>query len=210
MTRNTPDRIYAQYRDKPKAVEWYNITRIIADELCYGFEQIRTSYDIDAAGTAELDVIGRIVDVDRRFETTVVFAAIEWGDSASQFGGQGIQFRATTATESEEASNSIFRLLIKSKISKNNNDATLDGIATALQFITDVDSVHVIDNENMTFNMVFSSELNATERFVLDTFDVIPRPQGVEFLGYTEGPAITQFGGRYGWGDARAQFGQFF
>lgn len=208
MTCNTPDRIYAQYRDKPKAVKWYNITRTIADELCNGFEQIRTSYDIDSAGTAELDVIGRIVNVSRSYESSIVFEPDDWG--GAQFGGAGIQFKSRSIEESSAVSDNIYRLLIKSKISKNNNPATLDGIAQSLQFITDVDSVTVTDHENMTMSVIFSSELSSTERFVLDTFDIVPRPQGVRFLGYTEGPSITQFGGRYEWGDERAQFGQFF
>lgn len=210
MTCNTPNRVYNQYRNRPKIVSWYDITRDISDELCNGFNQIRTSYDIDTAGTAELDIIGRIVDVSRSYESTIEFDAIEWGDASSQFGGQNIQFRATTVIESETVSNTVYRLLIKAKIAKNNSDATLDGIASALNFIVSVDDIHVIDNENMTINVVFGSELSIVERFVLDTFDIIPRPQGVEFLGYTEGPAITQFNGRYGWGDSRAQFGQFF
>ena len=98
----------------------------------------------------------------------------------------------------------------KAKIEKNNNDATLDGIVSAISFITDVTSVRVIDHEDMTFSVSFGSQLNDAERLVFNLFDILPRPQGVKFLGYTEETAITQFGGIFGWGDSRATFGQYF
>lgn len=208
-----PNRIYAQYADKPKAIAWYNITPTMAQPLFDTFDAVRMSYDIDTAVGAQLDVIGRIVVIDRGFESFVVFDPDTYfggsGD-ACQFGGIDSQFESTGSVLSQEVSDAIFRVLIRAKIAKNNNDATLDGIASALSFITESSPIRVVDNENMTMSVSFGSELTDIERFVFNTFDVVPRPQGVRFLGYVEETAITQFGGAFGFGDTRASFGFYF
>ena len=208
-----PNRIYAQYADKPKAVAWYNITPNMAQPLFDTFDAVRMSYNIDTAVGAQLDVIGRIVVIDRGFELFVVFDPDTYfggsGD-ACQFGGIDSQFESTGSVLSQEVSDAIFRVLIRAKIAKNNNDATLDDIASALSFITESSPIRVVDNENMTMSVSFGSELTDIERFVFNTFDVVPRPQGVRFLGYVEETAITQFGGAFGFGDTRASFGFYF
>lgn len=208
-----PNRIYAQYADKPKAVAWYNITPTMAQPLFDTFDAVRISYDIDTAVGAQLDVIGRIVVIDRGFESFVVFDPDTYfggsGD-ACQFGGIDSQFESTGSVLSQEISDAIFRVLIRAKIAKNNNDATLDGIASALSFITESSPIRVVDNENMTMSVSFGSELTDIERFVFNTFDIVPRPQGVRFLGYVEETAITQFGGAFSFGDTRASFGFYF
>lgn len=208
-----PNRIYAQYADKPKAVAWYNITPNMAQPLFDTFDAVRMSYDIDTAVGAQLDVIGRIVVIDRGFESFVVFDPDTYfggsGD-ACQFGGIDSQFESTGSVLSQEVSDAIFRVLIRAKIAKNNNNATLDGIASALSFITESSPIRVVDNENMTMSVSFGSELTDIERFVFNTFDVVPRPQGVRFLGYVEETAITQFGGAFSFGDTRASFGFYF
>ena len=205
-----PDRIYAQYRNKPNAKAWYSIVPTLGLEICNAFEAVRTSYNIDTAVGAQLDVIGRIVVIDRSYESSVAWDSTMWGQQSVQWGGAGMQWQSTGQTINNEISDAIFRTLIKAKIAKNNSDATLDGVVEALMYITDATPIRVIDNEDMTMSVSFGSQLDNITRFVLDTFDIVPRPQGVEFLGYTEEPAITQWGGRYGWGDTRAQFGQFF
>ena len=210
MTRS---RIYAQYADKPKAVAWYNITPTMAQPLFDTFDAVRMSYDIDTAVGAQLDVIGRIVVIDRGFESFVVFDPDTYfgGDGlAPQFGGVDSQFESVGSVLSQSVSDAIFRVLIRAKIAKNNSDATLDGVATALSYITASSPIRVVDNEDMTMSVSFGSELTDIERFVFNTFDVVPRPQGVRFLGYVEETAVTQFGGAFGWGDTRANFGFYF
>jgi len=66
-----PNRVYAQYRDKPKAVAWYGIIPSLSSEIEDVYESVRKSYDIDANSGQALDVIGRIVVIDRGFESFV-------------------------------------------------------------------------------------------------------------------------------------------
>jgi len=205
-----PDRIYSQYRSKPKATGWFNITPAIAEQLTNVYDDVRNMYDIDAAGTAELNIIGRIVGISRSFESMITNDTYDWGGSVSQFGGSGVQFKSPTGLGGSTVSNDIYRMLIKAEIAKNNGDATIDNIIFALSNVIDVSAVSLIDYENMTFSVTLYSELTTTERFVLNTFDIVPRPQGVKFLGFIEQPSVTWWGGSYNWGDSRAQFGQYF
>mgnify|MGYP000521868159 CR=1 FL=1 len=203
-----PNRIYGQYRGdvRPKLKRWYDITRVLGCELSSVAEEIRYSYDIDNATSFELNVLGRIVGISRSFESSVNLNPSAFGKTTSQFGGQITQFGASTLVNSQELSNEIYRILIRAKIAKNTSEATLDGIISALNYIVPSPNTIIIDNEDMTFSVSFDTTLTEVQRFVLNTFDIIPRPQGVEFLGYVEEPGITEFGGSFGWGDPRAQF----
>lgn len=209
----TNKRIYAQYADKPKAVAWYNVTPNIAEEIDNVYEAVRNSYDIDANEGEQLNVIGRIVNIDRSFESQVFYEPDTYfgaDNDASQFGGIDSQFESVGNTVSNDVSDAIFRVLIKAKIAKNNSDASLDGIVHALGYITNSSPIRVVDNEDMTFGISFGTALTDIERFVFNTFDIIPRPQGVKFLGYVDEESITQFGGSFSWGDVRANFGLYF
>lgn len=209
MSCNAPDRIYAQYRDKPKAVQWYRIVPTIADGLCNGFEQIRQSWDIDSAEGSQLDVIGDIVVIDRSFESQIDFDPDQFGSPSVQFGGSGNQFGSTTGTITSEVSDQIFRLLIKAKIVKNNSATQIDDIIEAMQYITNDAQPQVTDYEDMSFDVVFGGTLDPLTRLVLTQFDIVPRPQGVLFRGFIETPETTFFGaGQFG--AEQSQFGSFF
>lgn len=146
-----PNRVYAQYRDKPKALAWYNIVPTLAAEIETAFNGIRYSYDIDNNTGQALDVIGNIVDIGR-----------------------------------VDNDDEVYRLLLRAKIAKNNSDATLDSIVTAIQFITGIENASVDDREDMTFTVEFAEPLTDQQRNIFNEYDLIPRPQGVNFLGFVE------------------------
>jgi len=187
-------RVYAQYRNKPKAFEWIGINGELGNEIEIAYQDILTSYDIDSANTDELNTLGRIVVISRAFESQVPIESFLFG--AAQFGAA--QFRVGQGTTDQELNNDIYRLLIKAKIAKNTNDATLDGIINALDFIIETTDIRIDDPEDMSFNIIFDT-LTDLEKLVLSTFNIVPKPQGVRFTGYTDLSAVTQFG--------RQQFG---
>lgn len=204
-----PDRIYAQYR-KPKAVKWYRITPEMAGQFETVYNSIRLSYDIDKASGDQLDALGRIVVIDRSYEEQIVFDGTQWGDSEAQFGESESMFSAASGITNAEVSDEIFRKLIKAKIAKNNSDATIDSIISALEFITGDTQIKVIDAENMSFSVEFGIALTEIDKMLLTQFSIAPKPQGVRFAGFSETAAVTYWGGEYGWGDDRAAFGQYF
>tara|TARA_R110000787_G_scaffold143152_5_gene256794 strand:- start:52 stop:603 length:552 start_codon:yes stop_codon:yes gene_type:complete len=172
-------------------------------------DQTRLSYDIDAATSYELDVMGVIVGVTRSFESQITFETNDFGEASVQFGGSGVQFQTIGQTISQEVSDEIFKILIKAKISKNNNDGTINGMLDAISFIIPDNIPRIIDHDNMSFSVSFGQELSTIQVFILDTFDILPRPQGVKFLGYVDETNLTQFGVGQ-WGDSRSQFGLYF
>ena len=208
MALTIPTRIYSQYRGKPRAVAWYNITRTIGGQFADVFQDIRTSYNIDTATTDELNVIGRIVVIDRGYEGQIIFDPIRWG-SGSRWGGSGVRHMTPVGAGSMEVSDQIYRILLKAKIAKNNSDATIEGILQSIATVTDINAVRLLDYEDMSFAVEFGETLDSVTRFALNNFNVIPKPQGVRFTGYIETPLNTYWGGLYGWGDERSSFNTY-
>lgn len=187
-------RVYAQYKNKPKAFEWIGINGDLGNEIETAYQDIVLSYIIDEANTAELDILGRIIVINRSFEADIDTHSYLFG--AAQFGSA--QFRPVAGVTSQSLNNDVYKLLLKAKIAKNNSDATLDGIVEAIGFMVETTEIQIDDPENMSFSIIFGS-LTDLERFTLSTFSIVPEPQGVRFLGFTELAAVTQFG--------RQQFG---
>ncbi len=200
-------RIYNQYHDRGKFVDWMRIHGTLCNEMEQAYCDIAESYDIDSAGTEELNVIGRIVGIGRQFESLVDFAAFNFGDTGTgvQFGG-AFQFRATAGITGSEVNNDIYRKLIRAKIAKNNSDATLDSIILAMGFIITSTTATIIDHEDMSFTISFAGDLTATEIFILQTYDLVPRPQGVKLRGFIIQSSVASFGGPYQFGGGQAQF----
>lgn len=202
------DRIYSQYRNKPKAVDFFEIVPSISEQISTAYNQICNTYNIDEMFKANLDVIGRIVVLSRSYERTAVSGQPEYGGLDDQHGGTQIQYGTTIATIKDDLSDAMYKLLLKSKIAKNNRTTSIDDTARAIEFIFSDPEPRVINNYNMSFNIVFSKTLTDLDRFVLAYLDPIPTPQGVRMSGYLEGITEAQYGD-IEYGDPNVQCGQF-
>lgn len=203
------DRIYAQYRNKPKAVRWYEITNILSGKIASTASLVRVMYDIDAAYGELLDIIGRIVVVPRQYIKNVslnpgVFAEPD----GAEFGDESAQFSNLTIDTDDVMSDEIYRLVIKSKILKNNSDATIESILRGANFLLpNAQVVRLVDGEDMSFSLEFYGQISDLERWTVMNADLIPKPQGVRFNGFLEGYDYLQFGDITGqFGDEAAQF----
>lgn len=191
-----PDRIYAQYRNKPKAVAWYKIVKRLADELADGATAVRVMYDIDTAIGAQLDIIGRIVVIPRSVLATTpmnpgyfdLTDGSEWGDDDAMFSALSIDADAALSDE-------LYRLVIKSKIIKNNSDATIESILFGMNFLLpNAQILRVTDGEDMSFSIEFYGNITELERWALLNATLVPKPQGVRFAGFLEGAGYVEFG----------------
>lgn len=201
-------RIAWQYRNSPKFQAWIDTLPVPAQTALEDpLQTLADLLEIDARNGELLDIIGRIVGIDRPPVIRDTEAAItSLGHPEPQLGGTGVQLSAAQYTVTEELSDEVFRVLIKARIEKNNGGATIDNIVRALRRIVDSGTITVNDNMDMTFSVTFSSELTSTVRFVLNNFDVLPRPAGVRFLGFIEEPGAVQLGAAFAvLGDERAQ-----
>lgn len=201
---NIPDRIYAQYNDKPKAVAWFEITRTLGESIEVAADAVRKSYDIEGSEGTQLDVIGRIVVADRSFLSATplspgLFALLD-GDS---FGDDenGV-FSETAIGTDAKMSDEFFRLVIRAKIVKNNSDASIESILDGVTFlIPGANVVRVIDGEDMSFAIEFDGNISDIERWALLNANLIPKPQAVRFNGFLESYLPSEFG------DVDAEFG---
>lgn len=193
---NIPSRIYAQYRNKPKSVAWYAITRRLAEQIDSVSQAVRVMYNIDNATGEQLDIIGRIVVVDRSFVGSArLFPGLFAFTDGDQFGDDQAMFSGLTVDTDEQMSDDFYRLVIKAKIIKNNSDATADSILSGLNFlIPNADFIRLTDGEDMSFNVEFYGNITVLERYALLNATLVPKPQGVLFNGFLEGFEYSEFG----------------
>jgi hypothetical protein len=200
---NIPDRIYAQYRDKPKAVAWYAIARRLGGSLEDAAEAVRKSYDIDNVFGEQLNVIGRIVVAPRSFVGAFPMnpGLFDLTDG-DEFGDDGAMFSALTIDQDGQLSDELYRLVIKAKIVKNNGDATIENILDGMNFLLpNAEVLRVTDGEDMSFSIEFYGQITNLERFALLNAGLVPKPQTVKFNGFLEGFGMFEFG------DMDAEFG---
>ncbi len=183
------NRIYAQYSTEPKAVEWYNIVPTISDELLTAYDDIKATYDIDSQAGEQLDVIGRVVVQPRNIDFPVDLIVAECGDDTKECGDStATEFSALTGLDNTGLTDEQYKPVLKSKIQINTSDVTIDGIITAVNTILSNSFVSQLnDNEDMTFDIVITGTLTATEISLLNSVGFIPKPQGVGFGGYSLG-----------------------
>lgn len=182
------DRVYAQYRTKPKAVQWYEISKNMAGMLIDTAWAVRTSYDIDKVGGERLDVIGRIVVASRNFTALPeLFPGLFDLTDGSEFGDEDAMFSALTVASDAVMSDDLYRLVIKSKIAKNNGDATIESILDAAALLLPkADNLRLIDNDDGEFGIEYSGAMTNLEKWALTNGDLLPRPQGITFTGFVE------------------------
>lgn len=206
---NIPDRIYAQYRDKPKAVAWYAIARSLGGSIEAAAEAVRKSYDIDTAVGEQLNVIGRVVVAPRSFVgSTPMNPGLFDLTDGDQFGDDDVMFSALTIDQDGQLSDELYRLVIKAKIVKNNGDATIENILDGMNFLLPKAQVlRVTDGEDMSFSIEFYGEITNLERFALLNAGLVPKPQSVKFNGFLEGFEMVEFGDMDAeFGDEQAEF----
>lgn len=178
-------RIISQYRGKPKFTEWVKITpEILEADIEPAIQTLIRSYNIDMASDELLNIIGRIVGMPRpivKVTTTDVFG-YEGNDSyvnynAAPYIGEG---------EAQDApmSNDLYKKLIRAKIARNISDGTYDSIVTLTNFVLGFDVTAIVDYGDMSFQIGVEREPDANTRFLIENFDIIPRPQGVTLRTY--------------------------
>lgn len=185
---NVPDRIYSQYRTKPKAVKWYAIARKMGGSLEAAAIAVRNMYDIDTNIGAQLDIIGRIVVLNRDFISNIqLFPGLFAEDDGDQCGDDVNAIFSETSTDTDSVMNDeIYRIAIRAKIFKNNGDASIESILEAFSIIApDVAYVQVLDTEQMSFAIEFAGDITPLQQWALFNINLVQKPQGVQFLGFS-------------------------
>lgn len=186
-----PNRVYWQYRNKPRLNALVNIGLDSARKMGEDLNRIKNGWDVNTAIGHDLDVIGEIVDF-KRPSAVEHNLAVEHYYGDGQY-GDGSQYNSFNPSALAPIDDDRYRILLKAKIAKNSSKGTMDDIARAVLFITDVDC-QVIDNHDMTFSLLFFGQLTDIQREMIESYDLVPEPLGVNYLGKTETATLTGYG----------------
>lgn len=180
-------RVYAQYRTKPKAAKWYAIVDTLADSMGGAIWGVRNSYDIDANVGEQLNVIGRVVVASRNYismpELSPGMFALTDG---AEFGDIDAMFSELSVATDTAMSDELYRLIIRSKIAKNNGNATIEEILDGVSFLLPGTKDLRLIEGNRSFTIRYAGKLSELEKWALTSSDLVPRPQGIRFDGFIE------------------------
>lgn len=191
---NLPNRIYSQYANKPKAVKWFNITRELGEKVAQGADQVRKCFDIDSATGETLEMIGRIVVIDRIRQEQLMNSGIFADPDGTQFNQTDKQFAEWSTFKDTKLSDELMRLAIRAKIIKNTANPTADNLLDAFRFLFPNGNVfRLINHHDMSFSVEYIGVLSQVEQWVIDLEDFIPTPQGVRLRGFIRSYGIIEF-----------------
>lgn len=173
-------RIINQYRDKPRLGRWLALLPEIANEqIEKALGQLYGSYDVDAVTGELLDIVGRIVGVPRPILRGAAYDVFGYAGNDSYTNYNVAPYIGDGAVVDAPLNNDLYRKLIKAKIARNISDGTIDSIIQVVQIIIGVKVTALVDNGDMSFDIGVASVLDNTTLYLLNNFDLIPRPQGV-------------------------------
>lgn len=182
------------------------------------FNSFETAFDIDTAVGSQLDIIGKIVGVNR--SVPLVIEKIRFGfDGDATARGMASIFDDSIPSAPffsifEEAYTSLqlddydYRLFIKAKVAKN----VAAGVMVSDDRVTIQDAIlqafeglaYIIDNQNMTLSLYVSTSVDAERIRAIKQLGLIPKPQGVSYdiifhaesnsFGFSDDPNALGFG----------------
>lgn len=178
-----------QYRHKPKALATIKLFEQTFNPCFLGLESLKDALNIEQAIGHQLDLVGKHVGQMRTlngYQLRQFFGfhtaqnARAFGRLNQNIGGQWYRKRDPLA-DSVQLSDEDYRFLIKCRILKNYQTATLEDVINAAQFIFG-EGVDVVDNLNMSVNIsIPQRNLTDFKQFAINHLDILPRHLGVKY-----------------------------
>lgn len=176
-------RVLAQDRQFAKNFQFLTIYPKVGMSIYQATQDIKNILNIDES--KDLDLIGRILGVKRIHEQKPLKGR-SLGNKKCVVGNKYAMCSPVSWSTSKDLSDEIYRMVLKSKVIKNTSPATIMDIERGISSFVKSSNVHVIDGQDMSFRVKFIGKLTTVEKYVMDNYDIIPRPQGVKFSGYTQ------------------------
>ncbi|WP_282376313.1 DUF2612 domain-containing protein [Pseudomonas sp. PS01302] len=172
-------RIVNQYRNKSRMVKWLTLIPEIAnDKLESAADQVYGSYDVDTVTGEQLDVIGRIVGIPRPVLRGAAYDVFGYAGNDNYTNYNIAPYIGNGDEVDAPLNNDLYRKLVKAKIARNVSDGTSDSIIELLEIVIGVKVTALSSNGDKSFDIGIASELDNATKYLLDNFDLIPRPQG--------------------------------
>lgn len=206
-----------QYGDKSNAVA--TVTAITEEfELIYDNANILDfAYDLDNAIGKQLDIIGRIVGINRKvpFAVPKNYFGFEGHSNAYPMGNKfkvvisyPLKDKFEIPYSDGQLNDFDYRFFIRAKIIKNYaTSKTIDtnrlSIQNAVDFLFN-GKAYVVDNMDMTMTIYIDSGFDINMLLYLERLDLLPRPQAVGYntiISYQEGKTFGFYSNNAGFGD---------
>lgn len=172
-------RIINEYRGKNRMVRWLTITPEVSnDHVERPLDEIYRSYDVDTVSGEMLDIIGRIVGVARPILRDAEFDVFGYAGNDSYTNYNIAPYIGDGEAIDAPLNNDLYRKLIKAKIARNISDGAADSIIQLVEIIIGVKVTALVDNGDKSFDLGVASQLDNTTLYLIENFDLIPRPQG--------------------------------
>lgn len=191
---NLPRRAYAQYSGKEKLQAWLNIGHQMAEEVASGANAVRNCLDIDTATGESLRIISRIVATEGLNREVLMNAGeyadptgTEWSNLEKTFAEWSTQTNASLTDE-------LLRTVCRAKILKNTIEPTIENLLDAFNFLfPNANAFRLLNYHDMSFAIEYAGVVNPAEEWLLDIYDFVPTPAGVEFRGFIRSYGIIEF-----------------
>ncbi|NWD58231.1 DUF2612 domain-containing protein [Pseudomonas veronii] len=172
-------RIINEYRGKNRMARWLTIAPEVSNDYVERpLDQIYGSYDVDTVSGEMLDIIGRIVGVARPILRDAEFDVFGYSGNDSYTNYNIAPYIGDGEAIDAPLNNDLYRKLIKAKIARNISDGTADSIIQLVEIIIGVKVTALVDNGDKSFDIGVASQLDNTTLYLIENFDLIPRPQG--------------------------------
>jgi len=183
-----------QYNQKEKAkaeIELF-VKTLLNDDI---YSKVREGFDLETATGKQLDILGKIIGVDRFYEATGIADGSNWqlanyiGNineiqiadyNNNIFGGEVVEY--SDLQLNNRLSDINYRFILKLKIIQNNSNHSEKSIDDGL-FLFFGDELVQSPSDNMT--MVYFVKSDSIKSLALIAFSkkVLPRPMGVNLSG---------------------------
>ena len=194
MTLKLPKRTYAQYAAKPKLMKWLNVAHDLGKEVADGADQVRKSLDIDTARGESLRIISRIVAVEAFKKETLMNAGVFADPDGTQWNELEQTFASWSTQTDANLSDELLRTICRAKILKNTLTPTTENLLDAFNFLfPSAKAFRLLNYHDMSFSIEYVGTVNPAEQWLLDIYDFIPTPAGVEFCGFVRSYGIIEF-----------------
>ena len=195
-----------QYWEKPKANAEIEMKAGVWRKTFEWIDSFSDEFDLDNATGDRLDIIGRIVGINRIVPFVVAKIAFGFSENDNARGFEDkfnpLADRAPFQDKFERDYTSLqlddlaYRFFIRAKISRNTGGPYLvDDRALSIQDSVNTlfsGSAYVIDQKNMTLVLYVSPRFNFERLLAIIRLDLLPKPQGVRYKIITQaGPGET-------------------
>mgnify|MGYP001416124106 CR=1 FL=1 len=199
--------ITPEHRFKPKYIEWISVALGMVNDLQNLFSQLNSAFDIDTAVGAQLDVLGRILNLSRNLPYQPQVSdgknpVFSWGEDRTGLGGWGVGYWLMSGL-SPVLNDDYYRILLKAAIIKNQWNGTANSLLNLINKLFGNSGLlfQVQDGQDMSFTVIAFGTADPLTMDMLKHAVMIPHPEGVKINIVVSDTKV------FSWGESSAVYG---